>query len=259
MSSPTTMSRATIARLFAFALLAPTICAFDINAEPDPAQANHPLITPPPKLPSQPQKRDYLQDCFGDEGSCNMYMTVNDLCEILADEDEEDLANNQCLCSNGYVPALSLCEQCQLKYNTEIIYPASLASSSCLDDGFSIAKMSSKIPLSIEDLVQPTLLPPSHPTTTEPTKTTETSESTSTESEESESEETSSKQFVPVGLPAGGGGDSSEATATEARAATDTPLQATQSPEDGGAMSIRGGWVMPLVMLGGSMLYHTFA
>lgn len=108
MPSPTITSRATLAQLFALALLTPTITAFDINAEPDPAQANHPLITPPPKLPSQPLKRDYLEDCFGDSGSCNMEMTVNDLCEILADEDDQDLANNQCLCSNGYVPALSM-------------------------------------------------------------------------------------------------------------------------------------------------------
>jgi hypothetical protein len=108
MSPFTANQRTYLAQLFTLTLLTTCIGAVDIDAVPLPGQENHPLITPPPKLPSQPQKRDFLDDCFGDSGSCNMYMTVGDLCEILADEDTERLANNQCLCSNGYVPALSL-------------------------------------------------------------------------------------------------------------------------------------------------------
>lgn len=107
MSIFTANRRAHIARLFALSLLTPYIYA-DANVKPAPAQENHPLMTPPPKLPSRPQKREYLEDCFGSTGSCNMYMTVRDLCEILVHEKEHDLANNQCLCSNGYVPALSM-------------------------------------------------------------------------------------------------------------------------------------------------------
>ena len=35
-----------------------------------------------------------------------MYLTVIDLCEGLTEEVQFDSANNQCLCNNGYVPAL---------------------------------------------------------------------------------------------------------------------------------------------------------